>query len=366
MTQDTHVTLTLTRLRLGNALRQAGVKDPASVTKLTVAGIITENDFRYIRENMRETLQELDMGGASIKEPTASWRGRPALYYAFYGCTGLTSVILPDSTVEIGEKAFAYCSSLASVFIPKSVKAISKWAFDCPVNVHPDNPLFTSENGILFSKNKTKIIRCPANFKGAYDIPEPVKEIGRDAFCGCEGLTSVTVPASVTKIGDNAFSGCRGLTAVTVHNPAVEIEDYAFAYCTDLTTVNIPPNLKFNKDKVFSGCNKSPYGLEKLKQEKIVEIQKNSAADWIKYLMNDSDYSYQIDEHTHSNKIILKVKITEKQILEIPVYNRNFQKIVPKIMETIKRFETCIKENEIKALLRNAPPHGTNWIHPKN
>ena len=109
---------------------------------------------------------------------------------AFKGCTGLTSVTLPNSVTRIGYEAFYGCTDLPSVTIPNSVTSIGDEAFSgC--------------------RGLPSVI-----------IPNSVTEIGRSAFFGCTGLTSVTIGTSVSSIGDGAFFGCTDLKKVYSLNPA--------------------------------------------------------------------------------------------------------------------------------------------------
>ena len=80
--------------------------------------------------------------------------------------------------------------------------------------------------------------------------------------------------------------------------------------------------------------------------------------------MKNNGYSYRIDKSTN-NKLTLFVKINEKLQLEIPIYYESFQEIVPLIPETIKQYETLIKENKIKVLINNLPPYNYDWINDK-
>lgn len=137
--------------------------------------------------------------------------------YAFCDCSSLTSVEIPNSVTRFGNYAFNSCVGLTSVTIPNSVTSIGyqtnlfygEMAFQgCSVltsiEVASDNPNYCSVEGVLFNKDKTKLIKCPEGKLGAYVIPEYVISIGTMAFSGCR-LTSVTIPNSVTDIIGGAF-----------------------------------------------------------------------------------------------------------------------------------------------------------------
>ena len=127
--------------------------------------------------------------------------------YAFSGCDGLTSVVIPNSVTSIGDYAFFGCDGLTSVVIPNSVTSIGNYAF--------------SACGGLTT----------------ITIPNSVTTIGDDAFSHCSGLTSVVIPNSVTSIGNEAFYYCVGLTSVTIGNSVASIGNYAFEKCHKLGTV---------------------------------------------------------------------------------------------------------------------------------
>ena len=78
----------------------------------------------------------------------------------------------------------------------------------------PQNPAFCSREGVLFNRDQTTLIRCPAGKSGAYTIPDGVTRIENYAFGQCQRLTRVTIPDSVAYLGQNAFSGCDRLTEV--------------------------------------------------------------------------------------------------------------------------------------------------------
>ncbi|MGA2863894.1 MAG: leucine-rich repeat domain-containing protein [Verrucomicrobiota bacterium] len=179
--------------------------------------------------------------------------------WAFYGCTGLASVTIPNSVTSIGEWAFQWCTSLISVTIPDSVTRIGEGVFaDCTsltaITVDGLNPFYSSMDGILFNKDQTTLIQCPGIKAGAYTIPNSVTSIGDWAFDYCSSLASVTIPGSVTSIGGWAFQRCTNLASVTIPNSVTSIEMGAFCACTSLTNITIPNSVTIIKYAVFAGC----------------------------------------------------------------------------------------------------------------
>lgn len=180
-------------------------------------------------------------------------------YYAFYGCKMLSSFTISDSIKEIRGDTFKECYRMASLLIPASVTRIDESAFDLCFNltitVHSDNPVYSSENGVLFNKDKTELIRYPVKQFGDYTIPHSVKKIGRYAFSECSRLTSITIPNSVTEIEYYAFKKCTGLTAIAIPDSITEINLFAFSDCPAFITVHADnPVYKSTNGEL---CNKS-------------------------------------------------------------------------------------------------------------
>jgi uncharacterized protein YjdB len=133
---------------------------------------------------------------------------------AFYSCSFANETI-PNSVTSIGDHAFLGCG-FANVIIPYSVISIGINAFDngSLISVDSGNNFYSSENGILYNKNKTTIIHCPDQMANT-SLKNSVTSIGDYAFSGCYNLYNVIIPNSVTSIGDHAFNGCFMLRSVT-------------------------------------------------------------------------------------------------------------------------------------------------------
>ena len=134
---------------------------------------------------------------------------------AFEDCSSLSEINIPEGVTSIGYDAFEDCSSLSKIEIPSSVTSIGSSAFNrcsslSEINVQEENKNYSSVNGILFNKEKTKIVKYPAGKKEtSYNIPKGVTSIGWYAFYGCSSLREINIPEGVTSIGSSAFSGCE-------------------------------------------------------------------------------------------------------------------------------------------------------------
>ena len=156
--------------------------------------------------------------------------------YAFYKCTGLTNITIPESVTSIGGSAFSGCTGLTSITIPESVTEIGRSAFS-------------------FCSSLRSIT-----------IPEGVTNIGSNAFYGCSSLKSITIPESVANISYRAFYKCSGLTDITIPEGVKSIGEEAFYGCSSLTSIVIPESMTGIGDGAFYGCEnlKTVYNLSSL------------------------------------------------------------------------------------------------------
>ena len=202
----------------------------------------------------------------------------------FDGCENLESVELPESVTEIGGNAFKDCENLSAIELSGNVEDIDPSAFDgckalTEINVADSNPNYSSEDGKLFDKDKTELIRVPAGANDeSYVVPETVEKIGSGAFSDCSAMTEVTMTEGVTEIGDGAFSGCENLTKINVKRPAPKmmlkaatkagaqaevftlpdtvskIGAEAFAGCSSITAIKLSARVEYIGDGAFANC----------------------------------------------------------------------------------------------------------------
>ena len=213
------------------------------ITNLKIVGKINGTDLKFIREMAGRDfkgektdgkLSILDLSEAKIVAGGSAyvWFGVNKYTsndklgdYAFYGCSGLTSLTLPSGVTSIGEGTFYGCSGLTSLTIPSGVTSIGDWAF-------------SGCSGLT-----------------SLTIPSGVTSIGEDTFAGCSGLTSLTIPSSVTSIGGRAFYGCSRLTSLTLPSGVTSIDWGAFYGCSGLTSLTIPSSVTLIDWCAFYGCS---------------------------------------------------------------------------------------------------------------
>lgn len=212
---------------------------------------------------------------------------------AFYGCSNVTSIEIPEGVTSIVERAFDGCSSLISIEIPEGVTTIeysifknckslnnvkipssvtdikySSAFYGCSslanIEIDVNNQNYASEDGVMLDKNKTKIYYYPAGKKElTYTIPKTIVTIGESAFQDCTNLTSVEITEGVANIENSAFKNCTNLTSVKISKEVISIDYGIFRGCTSLVNIEVDSNnqnyasedgVMFNKNKTQIYC----------------------------------------------------------------------------------------------------------------
>ncbi len=216
---------------------------------------------------------------------------------AFDGCKDLTSITLPEGIVTVGKDLFEDCSNLQEIFIgcesdSDLFSVEEKFKRILPTDLHNKivisyrtnvtyedlSEAWEDDYGVLYSKDKKRLIKCKNNVLTKYDVLEGTKvicdsaffllkslkeikladsliSIGHEAFGGCRSLNSIVLPNSLTLIRDNTFEGCKNLTEINLSNNLTSIGDEAFKLCESLTKIKFPDSLISIGLGAFFRCN---------------------------------------------------------------------------------------------------------------
>jgi len=158
---------------------------------------------------------------------------------AFAGCDQLNHLTLPNGLVSIGAFAFEFCGKLTTIAIPASVTKIEDGAFCAcfdltSFSVAAANPAYCSVDGVLYDKNRHRLLQFPGGKTGGFIIPNGITNIAPLAIWNCPCVTSVTLPESITTIGDEQFAACNRLVSVFVPASVTHIGRHAFDSCMSM------------------------------------------------------------------------------------------------------------------------------------
>lgn len=203
---------------------------------------------------------------------------------SFYSCANLKKITLPSSLTEIGNNAFDNCTLLETIDTGGAVTIGQNVFLDCPslknltisgnctsigaedeepflyctalesVTVTSGDGIYSSENGVLFNKDKSTIILYPqAKTDKKYKAPKSVKEIGQSAFYHCKYLETADI-SGVEVLKDYAFEGCEKLKKVKLSKNLTQIGADAFYGCKALTSLRFYDKLTYIGEGAFGEC----------------------------------------------------------------------------------------------------------------
>lgn len=190
----------------------------------------------------------------------------------FHGCASLTSIVIPEGVTRIDNMAFYNCTSLTDITFPSTLETIGDSVFDgtawysnLPNGVvyvgniaYRYNGTMPNNTSIILDEGTTIIYR--QLFSGQYrmisiTIPDTVVSIGDQGFRNCTGLTSISLPSSLESIGGGAFMSCDGLLAITIPNAVTILKAETFSACSSLASVTLGTSLTTIGNQTFRGCS---------------------------------------------------------------------------------------------------------------
>ena len=178
---------------------------------------------------------------------------------AFYDCNSVEEIYISDATTDIGEASFGSIDSIKEINFGANITSLKAIAPKCPnllrINVDLDNDNYCDKEGIVFSRDLTRLVAYPAgNTNVSYEIPTSVDTIIRSAFVGATNLQSIIFSDNITDIQERAFEKCYSLKEISLPPKITTISVSAFQDCRGLETVVLNDNVQTIQYSAFSCC----------------------------------------------------------------------------------------------------------------
>jgi len=239
--------------------------DMNNVTALVLSGTIDARDFETINDSL-PLLNYLDASAATIIDyngDKGTEKGVGIVYYSantvpkygFDNNNSIKTIYLPNTTTKLDVASFRGTNVL--LYIPASLSTLGNSAFSyaaSKISVDPNSLSFSSQDDVLYNKNKTAILFCGTTKTGNFVIPSTVTTIGANTFQSCSLLTNIDIPNQVDTIAGGAFSGCTSLTTIKLPDSLKTIGAFAFGNC-QFTSVVVPEGVTSIINSAFYGCN---------------------------------------------------------------------------------------------------------------
>ena len=239
--------------------------------QLTVSGAMNGDDFRFLRALLgapalpddpaiTSAVTSVDLSDAIIRAGGDTFDGRR--YTAtdelstglFADCARLHTIVLPSTATVMARDAFARCPALEELTIPAAITDLLPSA-GCPalrdILVSKANEVYSSVDGVLFTRDGTEILWFPTGKTGAFTLPATITSIGENAFAGTN-ITGLEIPASVTTISRGAFAG-TALTDILLPDNITNITEGMFQNCATLTTLHLGSGTEYIGNYAFDG-----------------------------------------------------------------------------------------------------------------
>lgn len=264
---DVEATPMVVTVNEAGALQDYVAQDDAEKTiSLTLRGPLNGDDFTYLHKAFKN-LEELDLTDVEIE----GGRFVCAKHKNYYDLNPgelsahtlhigkLRRVTLPVSVKNVVLSGFGALNFGATSDTSELTRMSGAFAFELEKIIVPaSNQYYSSEDGVLYNKEKTELLKCPVSHSREVQFPSSLKKIADNAMRECGNLVDVEFPEGVEEIGEYALYGCKSLKRITFPSTAKIIGDNVFAHCFDLSKVacrsRVPASLEMTRRTNMANC----------------------------------------------------------------------------------------------------------------